>query len=68
MLSHRKCYASPMNPLQVVRCPNFCLDGMVKTFYNSEKALFDLVKCPHCKGKGKVSYQESKIIEKKLAL
>jgi hypothetical protein len=52
-------FTKPM--LDAVICPNLCFDGMVKT-YGYERALYDLVKCPYCKGKGKVSQQESKRI------
>ena len=48
--------------LDAVICPNFCFDGMVKT-YEYERALYDLRKCPYCKGKGKVSEKESKRID-----
>lgn len=34
------------------KCPNNCFDGMVKHYPIPESALFDFVKCPHCKGTG----------------
>lgn len=48
--------------LDVVICPNLCFNGMVKVF-EYERALYDLVKCPYCKGKGKVTEQEAKRID-----
>ena len=51
-----------VKPILEVICPNYCFNGMVKIFQD-EKALYDLVKCPYCKGKGTVSENESKRIE-----
>jgi hypothetical protein len=48
--------------LDAVICPNLCFNGMVKT-YEYERALYDLVKCPYCKGKGKVSQNEANRID-----
>lgn len=48
--------------LDAVICPNLCFNGMVKIF-DYERALYDLVKCPYCKGKGKVTEQEAKRID-----
>lgn len=48
--------------LDVVICPNLCFNGMVK-IYEYERALYDLVKCPYCKGKGKVSKNEATRID-----
>jgi hypothetical protein len=48
--------------LGVVSCPNLCFNGMVK-IYEYERALYDLVKCPYCKGKGEVTEAKSKEIE-----
>lgn len=48
--------------LDAVSCPNLCFNGMVKIF-EYERALYDLVKCPYCKGKGKVTEQEAKRID-----
>ena len=48
--------------LDAVICPNLCFDGMVK-IYEYERALYDLVKCPYCKGKGKVSQNEANRID-----
>lgn len=48
--------------LDAVICPNLCFNGMVKVF-EYERALYDLVKCPYCKGKGKVTEQEAKRID-----
>jgi len=48
--------------LDAVICPNFCFDGMVK-IHECERALYDLVKCPYCKGKGKVSQNEANRID-----
>lgn len=44
--------------LDAVICPNLCFDGMVK-IYEYQRGLYDLVKCPYCKGKGKVSKQDA---------
>ena len=44
--------------VDAVICPNLCFNGMVK-IYEYQRALYDLVKCPYCKGKGKVSKQEA---------
>ena len=48
--------------LDAVICPNLCFNGMVK-IYEYERALYDLVKCPYCKGKGKVSQNEANRID-----
>jgi hypothetical protein len=48
--------------LDAVICPNLCFNGMVK-IYEYEHALYDLVKCPYCKGKGKVSQNEANRID-----
>lgn len=48
--------------LDAVLCPNLCFNGMVKVF-EYERALYDLVKCTYCKGKGKVTEQEAKRID-----
>lgn len=48
--------------LDAVICPNLCFNGMVKTF-EYERSLYDLVKCPYCKGRGKVSKKEAKCID-----
>ena len=45
-----------------VICPNRCINGMVK-FFQNERALFHLVKCPYCKGKYKVTQLEAVRIE-----
>ena len=48
--------------LGVVTCPNRCFNGMVKV-HEYERALYDLVKCPYCKGKGEVTQNRAKEIE-----
>lgn len=48
--------------LDAVICPNLCFDGMIK-IYEYKRALYDLVKCPYCKGRGKVSKNEATIID-----
>ena len=48
--------------LDAVICPNLCFNGMVKS-YEYERALYDLEKCPYCKGKGKVSKNEASRID-----
>jgi hypothetical protein len=48
--------------LDAVICPNLCFNGMVK-IYEYERALYDLVKCPYCKGKGKVTKNEASRID-----
>jgi hypothetical protein len=50
---------------QLVRCPNLCFDGKIKTYYDSS-ALFNLNNCPYCKGKGKVNIIEANKINKLL--
>lgn len=49
-----------------VQCPNICISGKVKHYPNPEKALFDLVTCPYCKGEGEVTKEKAIEIEKKL--
>ena len=51
-----------INDKDAVICPNLCFDGMMK-IYVYERALYDLVKCPYCKGKGKVSQSEANRID-----
>lgn len=50
----------------LVRCPNMCLDGSVKHYPDPSKALWELVKCPFCKGEGDVTKEEAEKIEEKL--
>lgn len=49
------------NKLELVDCPNICLNGYVKYYDNPEIALFHMGTCPYCKGK--VSIQKAKRIE-----
>ena len=51
-----------MEKLKLVTCPNRCFDGMVKRM-DSERALFDFVKCPYCKGEGLVTKEKAKEID-----
>lgn len=42
-----------MDKIQFIRCPNNCIDGLVKV-YDSARALYDLIRCGQCKSKGKI--------------
>lgn len=50
----------------MIRCPNYCIDGKVKHYPNTDIALYNMVKCPYCKGKGKVTEQEAIKINKEI--
>lgn len=38
----------------MIKCPNNCQYGKVKYYSDKRKALFELVNCPYCRGKGEV--------------
>ena len=42
----------------IIKCPNNCFDGKVKYYSDDSKALYDLVKCHVCKGKGELTKKE----------
>ena len=44
---------------KTVRCPNICFEGQIKHFPDQTKALFHMIKCPYCKGTGKVSEERA---------
>jgi len=52
--------------LGVVKCPNNCQQGKTKHYADNKKALYDLVNCRFCKGKGTVSESELKSIEQSI--
>ena len=52
--------------LGVVKCPNNCQQGKTKHYLDNKKALYDLVNCKFCKGKGTVSGSELKSIEQSI--
>jgi hypothetical protein len=51
-----------LTELNYVKCPNMCHSGMTKILMY-DRALYDMVKCPYCKGKGIVSKEEAKKID-----
>ena len=46
-----------------VICPNMCNNGLVKHFPDSEKALYVMVKCQFCKGRGYIHKSQKSTIE-----
>ena len=52
--------------LGLVKCPNNCQEGKTKHYPDSKKALYDLVDCKFCKGKGTVPESELKSIEQSI--
>jgi len=49
-----------------VICPNKCNNGYVKHYPESDKALFIVIKCPICKGKGNIDESQKSKIETNL--
>ena len=52
--------------LKEVKCPNLCDNGQLKHYPTQNIALWVYVKCPYCKGVGKVSELKAKEIESEL--
>lgn len=48
--------------LNYVKCPNMCHAGMTKIIMH-DRALYHMVECQYCKGKGIVSKEEAKRID-----
>lgn len=51
--------------MDLVRCPNMCFNGVVKQMDNT-RALFSLVTCTCCRGRGVVPEKDYKRLESKL--
>lgn len=51
---------------ELVKCPNNCIDGMIKSYPVYNRALYDTVKCPYCKGNGNVHPKQAELINKQL--
>lgn len=43
-----------------------CFEGKVKHYPDPSKALYDLVKCPYCNGKGVVPKEKLDLIESQI--
>lgn len=50
----------------MVKCPNNCYNGKVKHYSDKIKALFELVTCPYCRGKGEVPKEQYDRINKSI--
>lgn len=50
---------------ELVRCPNYCNDGQIKIL-DYDGALFAVINCPYCNGKGKVTKNKALEIDKLL--
>lgn len=46
-----------------VICPNMCQNGYTRHFPDSEKALYVMVKCQFCKGRGYIHKSQKSRIE-----
>ena len=63
---HLKVKSCGYTLLGVVKCPNNCQQGKTKHYPDNRKALYDLVNCRFCEGKGTVSESELKSIEQSI--
>ena len=52
-----------INGIRYIACPNMCHSGMVKHFPDSDKALYSMVKCSFCNGKGIIKESDKSRIE-----
>lgn len=48
----------------MLKCPNLCFNGRVQSFPDETKALYNLVNCPYCKGRGEVLEKDYNKINK----
>jgi hypothetical protein len=51
--------------MEKVKCPNMCNNGLVK-HHDSTRALFSLVTCTCCRGKGVVNENDFEMLNSKL--
>ena len=49
-----------------VQCPNMCDDGKVRHYPDKTIALYNMITCPYCKGKGEVTEQQARRINSML--
>lgn len=47
-----------------VKCPNVCSNGLVKSFSDKTTALYEMVECEFCEGKGFVNKKDYDRINK----
>ena len=50
----------------LVRCPNMCCAGKVQHYPDASRALYDMVTCPDCHGKGEVTPERATQILKSM--
>ena len=52
-----------INGIRYIACPNMCHSGLVKNYPDSDRALYSMIKCPYCKGKGNIKESDKTRIE-----